>query len=70
MSFMESLFGCFSDCSSCVIVAFVPCGMACIQGSVVSLANQAAANQGLPDQTSFMNSCLCNSVGHRGLFQQ
>merc|ERR1711934_390894 len=49
MSFMESLLGCFSDCNSCVIVSFVPCGMACIQGSAVALANQ----------TSCMNPCCC-----------
>ena len=42
MSFEQSLLGCFNDCMSCVIVAFVPCGMACVQGSAVALANQTS----------------------------
>ena len=44
VDFQESLFGCFSDCKTCLWVAFVPCGSACVQGLAVAGA-QAAGMQ-------------------------
>ena len=63
MDFSEGLFGCFNDCGSCCIVAFLPCGFAFIQGSAVGLA----ANQNciLPFINVACNPCMggaCNRM--------
>ena len=42
--FQESLFGCFKNMYSCFCVAFIPCGMACMQGNAVAMVDPAGGS--------------------------
>ena len=50
--FEESLFGCFNDMKSCVMVCFVPCGYACVQGTSVAATDPI-------NGPGFCQPCLC-----------
>ena len=52
VDFTESLLGCFNDMKSCACVAFVPCGIACVQGWAVAAAD--------PMNAQCCGPCMCN----------